>query len=59
VLLWCLVNQMLAEAIGGIPEDRTVRVGIEPPITLKALIDRYINHLEAGIAEILTFGHSA
>lgn len=59
VRLWASLNQILVHAIGGIAEETTVRVGIEPPTTLKALIDRYIKHLEAGIAEILTFGHSA
>ncbi len=58
--LWVSLNGLLAHAIAGIPESRAgvlCRIGIQEPLPLSALIDRYLTHCEEVMAEILSLGH--
>jgi hypothetical protein len=62
VPLWGSLNALLAHTIAGIPEEKNTamcRVGIEPPVALTTIIDRYVAHCEEVMAEILTVGHHA
>ena len=61
VPLWVSLNSLLAHTVAGIPEDKlalTCRIGIEPPSSLEALIERYVAHSEDVIGEIVSLGHA-
>ncbi len=58
--LWASLNQLPAHAIGRIPEakfEEKCRVGVDPPLSLGALIDQYILRSEEVMSEILSAGH--
>ncbi len=57
--LWTSLNGLLIHVLAGLPEEKlgmSCRIGIEPPIALKELIDRYIEHCEDIIGQILAHG---
>lgn len=61
VPLWVSLNLLLAHVIAAIPEEKTgvmCRIGIAPAAPLSAILERYMQHCEELIAEILTLGHS-
>ncbi len=54
--LWIGINRLLVHVLSQIPQEKTAmqcRVGIEPPITLSKLVDRYLAHCEDIAVQIL------
>jgi hypothetical protein len=58
--LWTSLNYLLTHTVARIPEEKIqtmVRIGVEPPIPLSSLLERYVIHCRDVVAEILTRGH--
>jgi hypothetical protein len=56
VELWVRLNRMLLHVLAQIPEEKlaaSCRVGIEEATTLAKLIDRYLDHCEDLVAQVL------
>jgi hypothetical protein len=56
VELWVRLNRMLLHVLAQIPEEKlavSCRVGIEKATTLAKLIDRYVQHCEDLVAQVL------
>lgn len=54
--LWICVNRLLVHVLGQVQEDKMsleCRVGIERPITLLKLVDRYLEHCEDVAGQIM------
>jgi hypothetical protein len=54
---WVNVNHLLVHVLSQIPEERLnveCRIGIQPPIPLSTLIERYLDHCEDTMQQILT-----
>jgi ClpA/ClpB-like protein len=54
--LWVLLNRFLIHLLALIPEDKLTlvcRIGIHEPIPLSKLIERYVEHCEDVVAQIL------
>jgi hypothetical protein len=54
--LWTLLNRLLIHLLALIPEDKLTlacRIGIHEPIPLSKLIERYVEHCEDVVAQIL------
>jgi hypothetical protein len=53
---WRLQNRLLGEVIRRIPEARLealCRVGNDPPVTLRFLVEDYLQHLDHHLQQIL------
>ena len=56
VNLWVLLNRLLIHVLAQIPEDKLdllCRIGVHDPIPLSKLIERYVDHCEDVVAQIL------
>jgi hypothetical protein len=56
VNLWVLLNRVLIHVLAHIPEDKLglmCRIGVHDPIPLSKLIERYVDHCEDVVAQIL------
>ena len=54
--LWLCVNRLLIHVLAQIPEDKLIiafHTGVEKPIPLAEVIDRYIAHCEDLVGQIL------
>jgi hypothetical protein len=54
--LWLCTNRLLIHVFSGIPEeklDTPCRIGIDEPIPLSELIDRYVDHCDDVLGQIL------
>jgi hypothetical protein len=59
VRLWVSINCLLIHVLEQIPEEKvntSCRVGIAEPISLATLIERYVEHCEDIVGQILTAG---
>lgn len=57
--LWSSLNRFLIHVIAGIPEQKLAmpcRIGIGDPVSLAALVSRYVDHCSDVLAQILTHG---
>ena len=57
--LWSSLNRFLIHVMAGIPEQKLAtpcRIGIGDPVSLAALISRYVEHCSDVLAQILTHG---
>ena len=55
--LWVLLNRLLIHLLALIPEDKLgllCRIGVHDPIPLSTLIERYVEHCEDLVAQILS-----
>ncbi|MBV8807237.1 MAG: hypothetical protein JO033_01065 [Acidobacteriaceae bacterium] len=53
---WHLQNQLLCEVVERIPEEQSgalCRVGNDQPVTLRFLVDDYLNHLDHHVRQIV------
>jgi hypothetical protein len=54
--LWVSLNRLLVHVLAQIPEDKlnlTCRIGVHNPIPLSKLIERYVEHCQDVVAQIL------
>jgi len=59
VQIWFSINDLLLHVLSGIPEDRLntpCHIGIEPPLPLSQLIEKYVDRCENILGQILTRG---
>lgn len=57
--LWVCLNHLLAHTISYIPEAKLAvpcKIGLDEPISLQILIERYVKHCEDEMGQILTHG---
>jgi hypothetical protein len=55
--LWVSLNRLLIHVLAQIPEDKlnlTCRIGVHDPIPLSKLIERYVEHCQDVVAQILS-----
>lgn len=57
--LWVCLNHLLTHTISYVPEAKLAvpcKIGMDEPITLQVLIERYVKHCEDEMGQILTHG---
>ena len=60
--LWVSTNRILVHVLAQVPEDKLAmecRIGLAEPISLAALIERYVEHTSDLLSQILSRGSSA
>ncbi|WP_321477901.1 Clp protease N-terminal domain-containing protein [uncultured Paludibaculum sp.] len=57
--LWVCLNRLLTHSISYVPEAKLAtpcKIGLDEPISLQVLIERYVKHCEDEMGQILTHG---